>query len=1633
MRASAVSKVFLFSLFVLRLSSAGAYTAIEGATDSKVITPGVWNTNFTEALDYATKNHIPVLMYYGSTGCGYCSTMCSAINLPLFKDWIAEKPIVLIYKHPTPEQISMVLKASSAEKCADPDLYRARMWVKDTSASIPDYPRLRCWWEEEGGAVHNASFCGRDQSMPVKKPQGSTTDKLAEKLVATLNLYFSGYEPNPPYFGGEFSPESYWATNGITEFVALRLERGTDIKDNPATNWVVMSFNGGVSVTNAMPIVWGENETAKEFTCELKMEDVDYSVTNVYTAQLLSNTREVMSTATITALPYPYKGGIFVTSTEPHARLEADENTASVIVPIRRTADPSYSQQLVISQAGKSPVTNTLTWAAGVLSTNVVVDLAAWYVAGKDITLTLLNDKDEPFGETVIACVETVENSPSNPYWIGERTADTLDWGDWTMDFAAATQKVAAADGEAYTLVLVGGSKWCPDCVKTDRWLLEQPAFADWAKRRNVICVDIDLPRVSGDTEGATQLASYPSLLTYESDKVSDRYVAACEDGEASRYQSGAGYLSRHGIPQTGNGGTNATAVAKRNAQLFLTSTEEGGLCRPDCLNPTNKLTGKFKTGIPCLIVMDRDGRIIGRNFQFNNVSPAEFKPCYTNRLDELLAQESDTSEESNDSWQTTEDRIGLRDSSGALSEAADLRKSVSYHDVRDCYRVADNATDAKVEYRLSGESDATVSLALVQVLNGKEEDLSRATGSLKDGLSVSIDAMPTNVFVCVSSLLPGEKTTSGFFALTNDMSTVAKYALTSDAVLVPTETLQTFSAAGGEEAVTLQVEANKFYKFSGEGLIEDTRLSYNLESGTYRANASCTVIVPLEGKAFTYQIWNPGLIAFDSLVGSVKEPSDVEYVEYTLRIKRAGGVSGAGKVRIDVDSERSTSLPGVYEFAEGVEREHTWEEGQADDWTVPVRILANEFSDGAQQVVFVLTTNGLASAVDLGAINEHVLTIEDNDTASPGKVRIASATPAQAGGIVYAKAGSSVLVTIDRTEGSDGIVGCTLATTVGSLDKTAFAWQSRDTSAQTAVLSLAGVPAGTLATVTLTPNVGTKAVTSAKTLSIRVLPSNAPEFVTNAVTYAIHRNVDIGSDKMVEVTGSALGNVSVAKVSGSTPGGLKAGYGPAYGSLVFAGCTSAAAGRYEAVYQVSDGEVKGLVVAVTFRVIDPVKPATETGRALNEACAKTRTFSDLQVYSDSDWSRLAGLVTVTVPASGRVSAKYTCPSGTVSLVAKNWSSVTANGTLTAELVGTTKKTSGYSMTVSCLANGSVTCALRDPAYKNVLEVLRAGDSWSLLDDGAEPWKGYYTASLAQCAATNETILAKGDGYITLKMNTPAAVRKGRMAYAGVLPNGKAFSGSRTLWGYYYEPLKKMVFAYLSVFSVSTSDDVSGLVFIKPDAAAKHETERVSVGNTMEEYGLSYKTSFVWTCKDGVKAGLSYEALFDVHGGYYDQDEDFYALCEEAFNSEEGVKFDGSLTFFAMPDLMDEAAFWSTNDTGVAVGITSKGQNALTLEFPKNEQNLTLSFNLASGLVSGMLDLPVGMGTVRTNYKGVVLPGWGTSTCAECGDPKDSQKRPFVSGACWFARRETYQTDSGTKSIMIKRGCPFSVGVEKGR
>jgi len=333
---------------------------------------------------------------------------------------------------------------------------------------------------------------------------------------------------------------------------------------------------------------------------------------------------------------------------------------------------------------------------------------------------------------------------------------------------------------------------------------------------------------------------------------------------------------------------------------------------------------------------------------------------------------------------------------------------------------------------------------------------------------------------------------------------------------------------------------------------------------------------------------------------------------------------------------------------------------------------------------------------------------------------------------------------------------------------------------------------------------------------------------------------------------------------------------------------------------------------------------------------------------------------------------------------------------------------------VTAFANGSLTCFLLDPAYHDApVAVLRPGDDWSLLEGGAADWQGYYTASLAQRSIDGADGQTASAGYMTFKMNTPAAIRNGRMSYAGLLPNGKAFSGARALWGYCQPELHEMVLAFLPVFNVSSYDDVSGLVLVTPGAEAHHTEWRRSIYNDENTYELFNTNRFVWVSKSRAKDAAVRETEFDVYGGYYDSTEDFEDLCEKTFETSD-------LTFFVQPQWLDGEASWNTNDTGVAVR-TASGRNTLSLIEPDNEQDLTLSFDRANGLVSGQMVLSVFGGHYHAQYRGAVMPGWGSAKCTECGDPKEWEKRPFVSGTAYFkVGSETF-------------GCPFSIGTEDGK
>ena len=787
-------------------------------------------------------------------------------------------------------------------------------------------------------------------------------------------------------------------------------------------------------------------------------------------------------------------------------------------------------------------------------------------------------------------------------------------------------------------------------------------------------------------------------------------------------------------------------------------------------------------------------------------------------------------------------------------------------------------------------------------------------------------------------------------------------------------------------------------------------------------------------GRAFDYQVWKPGRVSFESAAGTAVEPAE-DFIEKRIVVKRVGGTSGVAKARVDV-AEGSTALDGIYEFAEAGE-EHTWAEGEDGDWTLAIKVLSNQNCDGAQTVKLRLTAlEGSDVAVaDDGA--DYTLTIADDETAaSPGKLRIASTTPAKAGRYVYAKASEGVVVRLDRTGGTDGTVRGVLTATKGAFDRDTFTWQPRSAGVQEAKLTFTDVASGGTANVKLKPVDGSKVVSSSNSFTVKIIADDAPSFEQDSVAYTVYKSVAMTAEE-ISVENSLDGAVKVTKVAGTIPGGVRAAYDESKQALVFSGTPTSGAGKFEAVYQVSAGSVKGMAVSVTFTVVNPFKPSAQTGVVLNEACAKTRTFAELQVYNDADRTRLVGLVTLTVPPSGRLSAKYASRAGTVSLLSRNWASIDGDNALTAELIGTTAKTQGYRMTVKACPDGALECTFLDPTcHADSLAILSANDARASLAGGeAADWAGYYTVSLAQRNAADSGALAKGDGYLTLKMTTRASIQKGRMAYAGVLPNGKAFSGSRTLWGCYSEDFKKNVLAYLPVFNTSTSDDVSGLVLIEPNALETHADVRRSVfggaGSGLAPFGAN---RFVWTSKEGQKAGLDYEADFDVYGGIYDADEDFAGCCVDTFETDE-------LTFFAMPQVLDAEAVWSTNDTQISAAPIVKTvnrkevkTNSLALLQANNEQGLTLSFSRATGVVSGALNLTVDGVLTRAAYKGVVLPGWGSASCVECSAPSDAQKRPFVSGFCSFAKKAAYSDAAGkARSVKVSVSCPFSIGLEEGR
>ena len=327
-----------------------------------------------------------------------------------------------------------------------------------------------------------------------------------------------------------------------------------------------------------------------------------------------------------------YYGGEFAFHDVEGDRLEAEVGlTTSVRVDLQRTNSVAKARAavnyLVSVDGDAAPVTNTVSWAEGDTAKNVT--LAVSPVAGKKTDLYLYDSEKKLVATNHVTHVAAQPNSPSNPHFPGEK--ESLEFGEWTMDLDQVTNLVMTARTTSHALVLFGGSQWCPDCARSDKFLFDTDEFRTWARTNNVALGVVDIPNLPNETTS-------PCLLTRISAATSTNYMGVTGRTRAS----GLSYLTRHMISDE-----DAKVIYDRNKALASNNTLNGGWNRPERPNQN-------RPGVPILVLLRPDGTIGGRLTAFASVSPTAFNENLLKRLDELLDEEDQDGEEDNDSYMTT-------------------------------------------------------------------------------------------------------------------------------------------------------------------------------------------------------------------------------------------------------------------------------------------------------------------------------------------------------------------------------------------------------------------------------------------------------------------------------------------------------------------------------------------------------------------------------------------------------------------------------------------------------------------------------------------------------------------------------------------------------------------------------------------------------------------------------------------------------------------------------------------------------------------------------------------------------------------------------------------------------------------
>lgn len=1425
---------------------------------------------------------------------------------------------------------------------------------------------------------------------------------------------------------------------------------GNDFPDqmnSSAYNWM---WKGGGRTLSQFPFVvmWWRKQnvnvrlTGEEFCAKISDPSDPNNPSKIRAIDKLSNTdatipaRIANMTARLEAAfagwtpAGQYAGGLFTGTETEGNRLEAEAGTTNVTFTLVRdeaAAKVATNHLLTVTGPDGAVATNTVVWRAGEAEQALALDLAdypAFDADGETLTLAVLDAGGEVQDTRTVTFVARA-NGAENPLWIGERTAETLAFGEWTMDFEAATNKAARADGEAYTLVAVSGALWCPDCANTERNFLDVAdaeggnRFKAWAASNGVALVTVDVPSFQAD--GAFESPTFLSRRAFATTLARMReYPASGADAALTNamLRSGLGYLTRKGVSDEA-----AAAALARNHALV----RRGGLLH----SPID--TNDNRTGVPIFVLLRKDGTVAARLTRFAATSPMasarEQWGDLIKRFDEMLAVaasaggHADPAEFANDAPQGA---VGFAANGGTAAG------ELSHADFRDVFRLDGVGGNALQKVTVTGTTGARVTASFLTLdVDGKKVTVGTpVTGALTaEGVALEHEfTEPGDYYLEVA----GADIEEAAFSVTNSVAAnFHPYTLAGAVVLVPQEARATAAAPEGSDQVVMRLEKGRKYRIQGlkveavgEALEPDNPDDPDGLFFTARVDGDVSLTCQNREGTVTYSIWNPGRIGFTVAARTVKE--NVGEVE--VAIVRTDGASGEVQLTVALDAGATTlsDSDGKARFA-FTDTTLVWKDGEKGTKTVTVTVLDDTRFDGTGVVALTLEQVGGDGTPEVAG-GAFALTVTDDDKQSAGKAAFTGAEPYFARAkTVYVRQGEKATVKVGRVEASDGPVTVRVkaspATVAlgGVTQDGILSWANHR--AEEKAVTVGGLAVGRTATLTLANATdGLRILSASNYVKVVAVAADAPAFAQDAAQAALTRYVAASNVYAVVDVPEGTTKLTFTKLSGTLPAGLKAAWDPAANALAVSGATTAKAGAYTAVYQVSarvaNRTVPGLTLALAFTVTDVALPGADGAAALNPALAKARTFRDLPVLGDN--GRLAGTLQVTIPPTGRVSAKWLCATGTVSFTARNWSEADKDGTVRAELVGSKK---GYAMALEAARDGSLAIELTDDRGETA-QMRTDGRLWSKADS-AEGWRGQYTVSLRNAAREEsaEGLAPRGHGYLTLKMTSATAWNAGRMTWAGLLPNGTAVSGSATLARGLRRSESEDDLAYLPVYLRSSRDVLAVLMQI---GAGNAENDEPTI-DCQAVFEASDLAEAYWSHADS--AALRYTVEWDVYGGDYSSG---YDLA------------DYFATYYTEAAILPNLAFNIKN--GLGAGLSSGTPNEVdavsvridkqTLAISKDGPNVcraTLSFNRSTGVVSGSFRLPVTkmdgtQTTVMASYRGVVLIGWGPG----CGcTPADTEiVLPFVSGAYWVS--DKFRDETTGRNVTVKRGGAAELADPKG-